>query len=718
MTDVYETPAHREDQPLSPRTIRERWDRSLRSTRIEREQAAVNAMFLRNKQWLFWNRGSGRLEELPREPSRVRATVPRVGPDSRRIIAKLMRRGLVFDVPPTSPDDAAIQASRLAEAALSEAQRKQHWEDLRLDHAQCVWDAGVAGLCVEWDQRVGQPIGMDQMGRPIGTGDVRLSVISIHEIGCEPGTRDLEHALWWIRGVAMPPSEVKEIYGLAREPKADARAIDTIWRVTDGESWTQVPLTMVLSYFERPSMTKPGVVVTVVDGEIVDAGPWPFPFDDRLNIAVARVEPIHGRWFGHTPVTDAVGIQALLNASWSSIVEHMKLAGNARCWVPMGAVDDLEDLTDTPGEFVEFNPINGQKPGWEAPPPMPDWWIRQPEMLGAAMDDVLSVHDVSRGDAPAGVESGIALSILSEADDTPVGALAKSLGECWGRAASMCLKLWEANVQETRQATVVNQDVPEAISWSGGDLLGQTEAVVPLDAVLPRSRAAQAAYAMQLYDRQIIRTPYELAKVADLPDQDDLMAGIDPDTARAQRENRWLAIGTPRTVDVIDDHQNHLKIHRDFQRSDRWDYLPQQIQQLMRDHCQAHELYAAQQGAQQVQALGVSPLAAQLPTEATKPLQTDNLGQAALAGSMVPRQAMAPGGPMAPQSVGQMLGQPGGLPPDVENQINAVMQQGAGESGAAGPSGPGPAAPPPTGTPPAAGPAQVPPTPPPAGPTP
>ena len=54
----------------------------------------------------------------------------------------------------------------------------------------------------------------------------------------------------------------------------------------------------------------------------------------------------------------------------------------------------------------------------------------------------------------AGIESGIALSILSEADDTPVRALAKSLAECWGRAGSMCLKLWERNVQETRQATV------------------------------------------------------------------------------------------------------------------------------------------------------------------------------------------------------------------------------------------------------------------------
>ena len=698
--DLYAGPANINDRPISASTIKERWDRSLRASRMEREQAAVNDMFLRNKQWVYWNRSTNRLEELPREPTRVRATVNKVGPDSRRVISKLLRRPLVFDVRPTSPDDAAIRASRIGEAALSEVHDKQRWEDLRHDHANVAWAHGIAGLKVDWDHTTGAPIGMDEQGRMRGTGDVKLDVVSIHEIACEPGTRDLETALWWIYGVAQPPSEVKRMFNLDVEPKADARAIDTVWRVIDGETLTNTPLTMVLTYYQRPSGMEPGVVLTVVDGQIVDQGEWRFPFVDKLNIALAKVEPIHGRWYGTTPVSDAVPVQALLNASWSSIVEHMKLAGNARCWVPMGSVDDVEDLTDAPGEYVEYNPINGLKPSWEAPPVMPDWWIRQPEMLGSAMDDILGQHDVSRGDAPSGVESGIAISILSENDDTPVGALARTLGDCWARAATMCLELYAVNVQETRKAKISNPGgVPESVSWSGGDLLDQTTANVPTDAVIPRSRAAQAAYAMQLFDRGIITTPGELAKVADLPDQDDLLAGIDPDTARAQRENYWLAIGTPRTVDVIDDHQNHLKIHRDFQRSERFEYLPMEVQQLVKDHSTAHEMYAAQQAAQQVQAMGVSPLAAMLPTEGTKPLPTEDLAGAQTMGAMVPQSAMTPAAPASP---GQAMGQPGGLPPDVESQINTLGDTPPGINGPApggGEGSPPPGPPPETGAP-------------------
>jgi hypothetical protein len=625
---------------MTPAKVRELWERSSRATRTERQQAAVNASFLRNRQWVYWNRGSDRLEELPREPSRVRATVPKMGPDSRRIIAKLMRRPLMFDVPPTSPDDAATRASRIGEAALVQAQRERGWEQIRHLHAQQTWEAGVAGICVEWDWTAGAPIGTDERGRTVHTGQEKLTVCSLHEIACEPGTRDIERARWWIRGVALPPPEVRDLYGLDADPAADARAVDLVWRLSDTERTENVPLTMVLTYYERPMGDRPGQVLTVVGSRVVDQGPWPFPFTDRLNVAVALVEPIYGRWYGYTPVSDAVGVQALYNASWSSIVEHMKLAGNARLWVPQGSVDDVEELTDQPGEAVEYNPINGQKPEYETPPSMPDWWIRQPSMLGETLDDILGVHDISRGEAPTGVESGIALSILSENDDTPVGALAKSLAECWGRVASMVLKLWETHVAETREAVIYYGGVPEAVKWTGGDLVGQTTAVVPLDSALPRSRAAQAAYALQLHDRGLITNPHDLAKVADLPDQDDLMAGLDPDTARAQRENYWMATGQPRTVDVTDDHANHLRLHRDFRRSERYEYLPEPVQEIFLLHMAAHEQYAAQQAAAQAVAASASPIAATLPTVATQTIPVQDLAAAQAVSGMAP----APGG--------------------------------------------------------------------------
>jgi hypothetical protein len=102
-------------------------------------------------------------------------------------------------------------------------------------------------------------------------------------------------------------------------------------------------------------------------------------------------------------------------------------------------------------------------------------------------------------------------------------------------------------------------------------------------------------------------------------------------------------------------------------RSERYEYLDLETKQLIRDHCVAHELYAAQQGAEQVQALGVSPLAAMLPTEATKPLPSEDLATAQGMGTLVPQTAMSPTGPASP---GQPPGQPG--PPPLPRQLAGV----------------------------------------------
>ena len=274
---------------------------------------------------------------------------------------------------------------------------------------------------------------------------------------------------------------------------------------------------------------------------------------------------------------------------------------------------------------------------------MPDWWIRQPDMLGAQMDNILGQKEVSRGGAPAGVESGLALSILSENDDTMIGRFGRNMADMWGDIASMALKIYELYVQSTRTATVQmpNARIPELVRWSGSSLAGHTSAYVPTDAITPRNRSAQQAYAFQLYDRKIIQTPQELAKVADLPDSDDLLAGIDPDTARAQRENAHLAAGMPRTIDVIDDHQNHIFHHRNFMRSERYEHLDQATQELYRQHVAGHEIYAAEQAAQQAMAASISPIAASLPTEATTVVSGEQLAANAAMSQMAPAQATA-----------------------------------------------------------------------------
>jgi hypothetical protein len=324
--------------------------------------------------------------------------------------------------------------------------------------------------------------------------------------------------------------------------------------------------------------------------------PKPAP-TDRLNIVVFRETKVPARATGDTVLSAAVPIQSAFNASWSNIVEHLKLAGNARLMVPDASLDGIDELTDLPAEIVTYNASAG-KPEWLAPASMQPWVIEQPDRLAMQMDDVLGLHDVSQGKAPRNVQSGVGISVLVEQDSGPIGQLSKEMAYGFERLASLCLELYEAKVIEPRKARIkVPGQVPETVKWTGKMLEGQVTAEVPLDDVMPRSRTAMLAFARELWDRQIIKDPDSFAKVADLPDQDYLLEAADPDASKAMRENHLMSVGDVQVPVDFDNHQTHIARHNVFRKSKRYETMPPELRAIMDKHVEAHETIAAEDAA-------------------------------------------------------------------------------------------------------------------------
>src|SRR5215471_19202240 len=103
-----------EDVQISAQKIRDRWTQGVKTNQRARNQAALNHQFVRGgKHWRFYNQRSNRLEEYPRDPDRLRVSMARIAPDSRRVMAKLLRRPLDFQVMPRTADDVSAQAARI-----------------------------------------------------------------------------------------------------------------------------------------------------------------------------------------------------------------------------------------------------------------------------------------------------------------------------------------------------------------------------------------------------------------------------------------------------------------------------------------------------------------------------------------------------------------------------------------------------------------------------
>lgn len=600
--------------------VRQRWEAGTRALRKEHRDYWCNRSFLAGEQWITWNDFLRRPEAVPPPGGeRLRVMADRLLPSSRTIIAKLLRRALVFEVPPTAADDVSVQGARLGAAALRHAHREQDWESLREDVAWSIWIGGTGLACVEWDAAAGQDLGQTPSGKAVGTGDVVVTALSVTEAVTEPGARNIEKARWWIKASALPPEDVQHRYNLAEAPPADASAgmSPLQHQLTHGDSQTAVPLTLVLTYFERPNPSRPkGAVAVVVGNRVVD-GPhaWPFPFTDRLNVAAMQETPVAGRWTGDTILSRARSLQVALNQAVTSIVEHMRLAGNARLMVPDVSVDSIEDMSDTPGEMVPYTTASGvPAPDYLSPPAMPAWWQEQPNQIARMIDDILGVHDISRGDAPPGVESGVALSLLAEADDTPLGRLAKEMAMGFGRIGSMVLACYEAKVTETRSATLTDAGLdPELVQWTGGKLAGQTTAIVPQEAVAPRSRGAQFELARQLKTIYPDLPLQVFLRMTDLPGSEDLTEGTNPDLAKAKRSLHRLATGRAVIPRDFDQHTTVISEANRFRKSARYESMSPDEQRLIDDFIDAHEQLSAEEMIRQQQLGQVNPI---LPTVA------------------------------------------------------------------------------------------------------
>jgi len=602
-----------EEEKFSAAFILRRYQQGLLGIQNRISDYWLNHAFMLGYQWTFVEERTGLVREVPQEPEREQVVINRIWPNTRIIISKLTQRELTFINLPSSADDGSIRAARIGESIIRSTSDDHNWEQIREKAAWMAWKGGTAAIAVEWDSSAGHvTVGATESSAEVRGGDTVETVLGIADFVVEPGVRDAETARYWIKAEALPPQVVQSIYNMEDEPESDVLAGSSGLMKklisTSGIGNSTSPggagdnLTLVLTYYERPNAYSPkGRCAVVVDGEIVEGEDpergvemaWPFPWTDRLNFAIIRETVVENEWTGQTILSMARGVQATYNAAWSSIVEHMKLAGNARLAVPESSMDLMDEFTDLPGEIVPFDD-SSNPPFYLQPAQLPAWLIDTPVNLAMQMDDIMGVHDISRGSSPANVESGYGLSILAEQDSTPVGRLSKEIARAFGRVARMVLELMEDNVTAKRDSIVSESgQPPQTTEWSGKDLLGQVRAHVPLESIVPRNRAAQLQLAKDLQAGGLVETLDQFMAIAELADADQILEKVDPDTARARRENHGFRASRGSHPAEYDNHEIHVREHNIFRKSQAYEMMPSDEREIVDMHIEGHAVMAA-----------------------------------------------------------------------------------------------------------------------------
>lgn len=357
-----------------------------------------------------------------------------------------------------------------------------------------------------------------------------------------------------------------------------------------------------------------------------------YPFSKLGNIS-------SGRFYDTSVIDDLISVQREYNRTRGQIIESKNRMGHPQLLAAEGSVDPSR-INSAPGQVVMY------KLGFPVPQPLPlqnlpSYIIQE---LGSQLqdfDDISGQHDVSNGQAPAGVTAATAINFLQEQDDSMLSESFQSIEEYYEKIAQQTLSLVSQYWTVPRMVKVAgNNEEFDVQAFAGADLRSNTDIRIEGGSALPTSKAARQAFLMDLMQMGFI-TPEQGLELMEMGGVEQLYEQLQIDTAQAKRENAKMANVTsdvmsqylqtfmpmpdpmtgqpavdpesqspfidPSTgqplvdangqptqpplivpVNSFDNHMAHINAHNNYRKSQAYDNLPPEIKNLFEEHVNDH----------------------------------------------------------------------------------------------------------------------------------
>lgn len=240
---------------------------------------------------------------------------------------------------------------------------------------------------------------------------------------------------------------------------------------------------------------------------IVYDGPFPqgiFPYAGIYD------EPAPLTWRGSASVNDMVNPQDLLNRQLTSVVREMDMVGNGQyvAWdlpgLPGQITAEHGAIIKVPMRSTVANKSIGDVFKRLDPPTGPSERWRLVEMVQQALYSVGSYHEVTRGQTPPGVDSGVAIKYLLEQEQGQLlratRALKNSLVQ-WAKQ-QLAIAVWGYGEDEERWVPVDRPDMGFQIETVTGKELPDPETlIIDLENFKPTSEAERKGGIIEAMDK-------------------------------------------------------------------------------------------------------------------------------------------------------------------------------------------------------------------------
>lgn len=598
---------------------------------IYERQWYINLSFLMGQQWVKWSNKLKKIYE-PKVPEwRVRHVANDIMPAYRKDLAKLNKNRPTLFISSgqegVEGEQSAREANKLTEywwssPVISMENELNEWKQYALS-------CGTGIMKPYWDPTIGtKRAGED--GREWHDGEVMLEACSPFEIVFDPVDarkwKDLRRIMHYkIRTLEYIKARYPEKGGEVNAEK-DTNIASSFWGKVQGmvgstseggvatsEKSEKCAIVKELWVFPCAKYPK-GQKIVVANKVLLEKIELPYFWlgTDEPFVPLVPFYDIKppGRIWGRSKIEDEIPIQQAKNELISHVRESERLTSKPKLLKPVGC--GVDNITSEPGENVEYDPTTtqGAKPEWMVPPPIPSYVISGlGEIYQRDFANVASIHEVSRGQVPPGVSSGVAINFLQEQDDTIIGDVVRHYERQLEIVGNMMLSIAGQNYLEPRKLSILGGNgraesfeyKPKTIDKETGAVIEKgtipegARLVVESGSSLPKTQSAKQAFIIDLYKIGMLgpkgdpMTNKRAIKMLEMGNIDEMYEEEAADKTQAQVEDEGMKKGISQAVYPYQDHVVHLKCHETFMKTPGFMKLSDEIKELFNQHRVEHQ---------------------------------------------------------------------------------------------------------------------------------
>lgn len=595
----------------------------------------LNLAFYIGQQYAIWDRGLQSIRE-PAAPSwKVRYVANRIMPLIRLLMGKINRGTHIGQAVPIQQTETAFSDARMAERVLRALHDSLCLTDVYHEFFLWLFCTGTAFFKVYWDPTIGQVVNLPD-GTSMPIGEVAVDVLGPFDLLVPT---DIKAPLGrlpfrWMQIASYDIEVVRTTYpetarGLVPDDKSEESTyferVKSLMTPLTGSYGRQQPkkgsqvqlLEMnedpeLLSEEDRQVFPNGRVTVMALQKRVIlsqHVNPYisPYPSGSKNRLVMCRDDVMPGRFWGMSRISQLAPIQTNHNRGRSQIIEARDLATKPKILLEKN--HGIAKITNMPGEILERNQGTAE-PKFMNPPVGSDFLWRDILENKDEFNEIGQVSPASRGMAEQANLSGIALDMLQEADNTPLGPLATNVAQCFSRAQTLIYATAHQFYDEARTLSYVGEDEQDDVFVYTRDKHPTALRMqVSAQEVFPETKASRRVKAKEAIELQILQPGKDRAQLLRYLDFGDVQSALDNSDRNRQRanwENRQMLSGIPAVVETFDDHEIHLYQHNALRLSPEWLRMPPEIKAIINQHADQH-LALMSQAVMAVAQMGGSP---------------------------------------------------------------------------------------------------------------